>query len=84
MCEFFNSKISLVPEAQTLQIAALIEAGAKAIATPDQWVDRPVHDFIVARLARLPVRRYRGEPKNDAGPCDGHNDGNGTAPHDRG
>jgi len=41
MCEFFNTKVSLVPEAQTLQIAALIEAGAKAIASPDQWIDVP-------------------------------------------
>ncbi len=41
MCDFFNTTQSLIPESQTLEIAALIEAGAKAIALPGIWVDVP-------------------------------------------
>jgi hypothetical protein len=41
MCDFFNTRQSLIPEAQTLQIAALIEAGEKAINLPGIWIDIP-------------------------------------------
>ena len=33
----FDTGKSSVPEAQTLEIAALVEAGAMALETPDQW-----------------------------------------------
>ncbi|MHB9134695.1 MAG: Gfo/Idh/MocA family protein [Armatimonadota bacterium] len=41
MLTFFNTGISPIPVAQTLEIAALIEAGNTALATPDSWVAVP-------------------------------------------
>lgn len=38
MLGFFQTGKSLVPEAETLEIAALLEAGAAALAAPDRWV----------------------------------------------
>ncbi|OGV50480.1 MAG: oxidoreductase [Lentisphaerae bacterium GWF2_44_16] len=38
MLNFFNTKKSLIPVKQTLEIAALIGAGTKALETPDKWV----------------------------------------------
>ena len=38
MLKFFDTGISPVPVRQTLEIAALIEAGTKALETPDKWV----------------------------------------------
>jgi hypothetical protein len=41
MLTFFDTGKSLVPQAQTLEIAALIEAGNMAITRPDTWVNVP-------------------------------------------
>lgn len=41
MLRFFDTGQPLVPEAQTLEIAALVEAGTKALAKPDKWVKVP-------------------------------------------
>jgi len=38
MLQFFNTKKSPIPTAQTLEIAALIEAGQEALKTIDRWV----------------------------------------------
>ncbi|MFA6714953.1 MAG: Gfo/Idh/MocA family oxidoreductase [Victivallaceae bacterium] len=41
MLKFFDSGISLIPESETLEIAALIEAGTAALRQPGVWVDVP-------------------------------------------
>jgi predicted dehydrogenase len=41
MLEFFNTGVSSIPPAQTLEIAALVETGIKALDTPDTWVPVP-------------------------------------------
>jgi len=41
MLRFFETGVSLVPKAETLEIAALLEAGAGALRTPGTWVDVP-------------------------------------------
>lgn len=41
MLEFFETRQSPIPQAQTLEIAALIEAGQAALETPDVWVPVP-------------------------------------------
>jgi len=41
MLEFFDSGISKVPVEQTLEIAAILEAGTAALAKPDAWVEVP-------------------------------------------
>lgn len=41
MLTFFETGISTAPKEQTLEIAALIEAGTAALETPDQWVKVP-------------------------------------------
>lgn len=41
MLTFFETGVSSAPREQTLEIAALIEAGTAALATPDQWVSVP-------------------------------------------
>ena len=41
MLEFFDTGVSRVPVEQTLEIAAILEAGTAAIKTPDQWVNLP-------------------------------------------
>lgn len=41
MLAFFDTGRSPVPKEQTLEIAALIEAGSAALQTPDQWVAVP-------------------------------------------
>ena len=38
MLKFFETKVSVIPVRQTLEIAALIEAGTKALQSPDKWV----------------------------------------------
>ena len=38
MLKFFETKVSVIPVKQTLEIATLIEAGTKALQTPDKWV----------------------------------------------
>jgi len=38
MLKFFDTKTAVIPMRQTLEIAALIEAGTKALETPDKWV----------------------------------------------
>jgi len=44
MLAFFDSGISVIPQAQTLEIAALIEAGNAALSRPDTWVTVPAID----------------------------------------
>lgn len=41
MLRFFETGVSLVPKVETLEIAALLEAGADALRTPGTWVDVP-------------------------------------------
>jgi len=41
MLQFFETGVSPVPVAETLEVAALIEAGSTALATPDIWVPLP-------------------------------------------
>ncbi|MDD3805399.1 MAG: Gfo/Idh/MocA family oxidoreductase [bacterium] len=41
MLAFFDSGKSVIPQEQTLEIAALIEAGNAALLRPDTWVDVP-------------------------------------------
>lgn len=41
MLRFFKTGQSEAPKNETLEIAALIEAGNSALKTPDQWVDVP-------------------------------------------
>lgn len=41
MLEFFNTGVSPIPSAQTLEIAALVETGIKALGMPDTWVPVP-------------------------------------------
>lgn len=41
MLTFFDTGKPLIPGEETLEIAALIEAGAKALETPDTWVEVP-------------------------------------------
>jgi len=41
MLEFFSTGKPLAPKEETLEIAALIEAGGLALTTPDTWVDVP-------------------------------------------
>jgi hypothetical protein len=41
MLEFFQTGVSSVPVEQTLEIAAILEAGTAALKTPDQWVHVP-------------------------------------------
>jgi hypothetical protein len=41
MLTFFGTGKPLAPKEETLEIAALIEAGTKALETPDRWVDVP-------------------------------------------
>lgn len=41
MLAFFETGASPIPIEQTLEIAALIEAGTAALKTPDQWVEVP-------------------------------------------
>lgn len=41
MLKFFEMGESLVPPEQTLEIAAVLEAGAAALATPDHWTEVP-------------------------------------------
>lgn len=41
MLNFFETEVSPVPVAETLEVAALIEAGTKAFETPDIWVPVP-------------------------------------------
>lgn len=41
MLSFFATGESAAPQAETLEIAALIEAGAAALRAPDTWVDVP-------------------------------------------
>ena len=41
MLTFFESRRTLAPEAETLEIVALIEAGNRALATPDRWTKVP-------------------------------------------
>ena len=41
MLGFFQTGVSLVPKEETLEIAALLEAGADALRTPGTWVDVP-------------------------------------------
>ncbi len=38
MLKFFDTTIPLVPKEQTLEVAALIEAGMQALTKPDRWV----------------------------------------------
>jgi hypothetical protein len=38
---FLDTGVSPIPIEQTLEIAAIIEAGAKALGTPDVWVELP-------------------------------------------
>lgn len=39
MLEFFSTSASPVPEAETIEIAALLEAGGRALDRPGQWTD---------------------------------------------
>jgi hypothetical protein len=41
MLKFFDTKVSVIPERQALEVAALIEAGTKALQTPDKWLAVP-------------------------------------------
>ena len=41
MLEFFDTGVSTFPVEQTLEIAAVLEAGTAALKTPDQWVNVP-------------------------------------------
>jgi len=41
MLDFFDSGVSLIPEAQTLEVAALTEAGLTALRSRDTWVNVP-------------------------------------------
>lgn len=41
MLKFFDTKVSPIAPEQTLEIAALIEAGTAALKTPDTWVNLP-------------------------------------------
>lgn len=41
MLEFFDTGVSSIPPAQTLEIAALVETGITALDTPDTWVPVP-------------------------------------------
>lgn len=41
MLNFFDTGINLIPESETLEIAALIEAGTAALQHPGTWVDVP-------------------------------------------
>jgi hypothetical protein len=41
MLAFFQTGESLVPIEQTLEVAAILEAGNQALRTPDQWVEIP-------------------------------------------
>ena len=41
MLSFFDSGKSAVPDCQTLEIAALIEAGNEALTKPDTWINVP-------------------------------------------
>jgi len=41
MLAFFNTGAPSVPKEQTLEIAALLEAGAAALRSPDTWVEIP-------------------------------------------
>ncbi|MDD5598322.1 MAG: Gfo/Idh/MocA family oxidoreductase [Victivallaceae bacterium] len=41
MLTFFENSASLVPQEETLEIAALIEAGTMALQRPDEWVEIP-------------------------------------------
>jgi hypothetical protein len=41
MLLFFETKTPVIPVKQTLEIAALIEAGTKALQTPDKWLVVP-------------------------------------------
>lgn len=41
MLKFFDTARSVVPVEQTLEIAAIIEAGTAALNQPDKWVDVP-------------------------------------------
>jgi len=41
LLDFYETGVSSAPARETLEIAALIEAGQTALATPDQWVEVP-------------------------------------------
>ncbi len=41
MLLFFDTGVSQVPQAETLEIAALIEVGCTALKTPGKWIDVP-------------------------------------------
>ena len=41
MLRFFNTGISMIPKEETLEIAALIEAGSAALTSQDTWVEVP-------------------------------------------
>ncbi len=42
MLTFFETRESLVPEAELFEIAALLEVGHRALSVPDQWFDVPI------------------------------------------
>ncbi len=41
MLKFFDTGVSPVPKAQTLEIAALVQAGQAALSKPDKWIKVP-------------------------------------------
>jgi hypothetical protein len=41
MLRFFDTGVSVVPVEQTLEIAAILEAGTAALSRPDEWIEVP-------------------------------------------